>query len=318
MFVPDNKTLSTFTETSQSYDLINFDFFKTAPVVNPDTLPTVAGHTVGGLMWSDEFAGNINTSFNSTSWTGRNCGQTAANGGGTCHNNEQQYYAPSAAKKDGSGNLVITTTRLGSGAQIPSDAGSCLSDSRTCPFVSARLDTQGKVSFQYGYIEARISNPTGGGNWPAFWMLGDNITSVDWPSSGELDIMEGIGSTPTHTTGAIHYNFDASGCCGGHRYDAAGSDDSSGFSGSYHRYGIAWLPDSVDLYVDGYRFLHATPATISSQYWPFNNPFFLILNNAIGPNGGFGGTYDGWLTSTMKIDWVRAYQLDSQGTVTTR
>lgn len=317
MFVPDNKTLSTFTETTQSYDLINFDFFKPAPVVDPNALPSISGHTIGNLIWSDEFTGTANSSFNTNTWTGRNCGQGAENGGGTCHNNEQQYYAPSAAKKDGSGNLVITTTRLGPNVQMPSDAGSCLSDNRSCSFVSARLDTQRKVSFQYGYIEARISNPTGGGNWPAFWMLGDNITSVAWPNSGELDIMEGVGSTPTHTTGAIHYNVDASGCCGGHRYDAGGSDDSGGYSGSYHRYGIAWLPNSVDLYVDGYRFLHATPETINSQYWPFNNPFFLILNNAVGPNGGFGGTYDGWSTSTMKIDWVRAYQLDSQGAVTT-
>ncbi len=317
MFVPDNKTISTFAETSQSYDLINFDFFKPAPVVNPNSPPVVAGHTVGNLLWSDEFTGNANAPFNLSVWNGRNCGQTAANGGGTCHNNEQQFYAPSAATKDGAGNLVITTTHISSHSQAPSDAGQCLSDNRTCSFVSARLDTQNKVSFQYGYIEARISNPSGGGNWPAFWMLGDNITNVSWPNSGELDIMEGVGSTPTHTTGAIHYNADASGCCGGHRYDAGGSDDSNSFSGNYHRYGIAWLPNSVDLYVDGYRFLHATPETISSQYWPFNNPFFLILNNAIGPDGGFGGTYDGWSTSSMKIDWVRAYQLDSQGAVTT-
>ena len=317
MFVPDDKTIDTFSETSQIYDLINFDFFKQGPIVNPDSPPTAVGHTVGDLLWSDEFTGNVNASANSNVWTGRNCGQSSSNGGGTCHNNEQQYYAPSAAKKDGSGNLVITTTKISSLAQLPNDAGTCLSDSRNCSFVSARLDTQGKVSFQYGYIEARISNPTGGANWPAFWMLGDNITSVDWPSSGELDIMEGLGSTPTRTTGAIHYNADASGCCGGHRYDASSSDDGAGFSGSYHRYGIAWLPNSVDLYVDGYRFLHATPQTINSQYWPFNNPFFLILNNAIGADGGFGGTYDGWSSSSMKIDWVRAYQLDSQGTVTT-
>ena len=316
MFVPDNKTISTFAETSQVYDLINFDFFKQAPVVDPGGAPVVPGHTLGSLYWSDEFLGAANSFADSNIWTGRNCGQSAANGGGTCHNNEQQYFAPSAAKRDGSGNLVITTTHITSPAQIPNDAGNCLSDNRTCSFVSARLDTQGKASFQYGYIEARISNPTGGGNWPAFWMLGDNITSVGWPSAGELDIMEGVGSTPTHTTGAIHYNSDASGCCGGHQYDAGGTDDSNGFSGSYHRYAIAWLPDSVDLYVDGVRILHATPQTIRSQYWPFNNPFFLILNNAIGPNGGFGGTYDGWSSSTMSIDWVRAYKLDSHGSVT--
>lgn len=316
MFVPDNKTVSTFAETSQVYDLINFDFFKQATVVDPNGPPVVPGHTVGPVYWSDEFTGAANSAANSNVWTGRNCGQSAANGGGTCHNNEQQYFAPSAAKRDGNGNLVITTTHITSPTQIPTDAGTCLSDNRSCSFVSARLDTQGKASFQYGYIEARISNPTGGANWPAFWMLGDNITSVSWPSSGELDIMEGVGGTPTHTTGAIHYNADASGCCGGHQYDAGGSDDGSGFSGSYHRYAIAWLPDSVDLYVDGYRFLHATPQTIRSQYWPFNNPFFLILNNAIGPDGGFGGTYDGWSSSSMKIDWVRAYTLDSQGSVT--
>ncbi|MEY4349322.1 MAG: hypothetical protein RL719_619, partial [Actinomycetota bacterium] len=78
------------------------------------TLPTLAGHTVGALLWSDEFTGASGGLINDTNWTSRYCGHSAANGGGTCHNAEPQWYTPDAIRLDGSaqGNAVITTTRV--------------------------------------------------------------------------------------------------------------------------------------------------------------------------------------------------------------
>lgn len=329
MVVPDGKTSSSFGEMDQISDVLNLSFFKepVAPIVedpNVDLKPVVDGHVVGNQLWKDAFTGTAGSAPSTSNWIRRYCGQTAANGGGSCYGGERQHYIPDASKLDGTalGNLVITTTHLSSESN-----DNCGADWKFCDFNSGRLDTQGKVSFKYGYIEARISTPVGGGNWPAFWMLGDNINEVSWPNCGEMDVMEGKGAFPTVTTGALHYSTDITNWQA-HSYNAGSFDDGRAITGRYHRYGIAWLPDSVTLYIDGVAFLTRTPSTLNpnaytdtpgTAQWPYTQPFFLILNNAIDSpldgNGGFGGPYDGWSTSQMKVDWVRAYQLDGQGSV---
>jgi beta-glucanase (GH16 family) len=265
--------------------------------------PPQSGFTVGALLWSDEFAGSGSLDVNK--WTARSCGHSSANGGGTCHNNEQQIYTPSAISLDGVGSAVVTTERLPS-----PQTGGCLAWSTQCSFTSGRFDTQGKVSFQYGVLEARIQNPLGGANWPAFWLLGTNITTpgVGWPASGEIDVME--GKSRTQTSGAIHWSN------GGN--DAFDYADFSGtdFTSGYHVYKLYWLENYVALYVDGNKILEETPQSLStSGAWAFNHPFFLLLNNAVSANGGFAGTYDGWTRSQMKIDYVRHYQLNGVGQV---
>lgn len=329
MLVPDGKTTTNFGELDQISDVLNLSFFKepVAPVEedpNVDLKPTIDGHVIGNQLWKDAFTGNAGAAPSTSNWIRRYCGQTAANGGGSCYGGERQHYIPDASKLDGTalGNLVITTTHLASESN-----SNCGVDWKFCDFNSGRLDTQGKVSFQYGYIEARIATPVGGGNWPAFWMLGDNINEVSWPNCGEMDVMEGKGAFPTLTTGAFHYSTDITNWQA-HSYNAGSFDDGRAITGRYHRYGIAWLPDSVTLYVDGVAFLTRTPSTLNpnaytdspgTAQWPYTQPFFLILNNAIDSpldgNGGFGGPYDDWSTSQMKVDWVRSYQLDGQGSV---
>lgn len=270
---------------------------------NPEaSLPTQPTYTKGALLWSDEFDGT--GAPDSTKWTSRTCIQTSANGGGTCYNNEQQAYIIGANTLDGQGNAVINTQKLSS----PITGSACLAWSGICNFSSGRFDTQGKVTFRYGVIEARIQNPVGGANWPAFWLLGTDITSVGWPASGEIDVMEGKSST--RTSGAIHWSNG-----GTDAYDWAdyqGTDFTSGF----HTYSLYWLENYIAIYVDGNKILEETPTTLSqSGSWAFNRSFFLILNNAVGPEGGFGGNYDGWTSSQMKIDYVRYYQLNGIGSV---
>ena len=273
------------------------------------TAPTVFGHTVGALIWHDEFRGANGSSINSNFWTARFCGPYAANGGGTCHNAEPQYYLPSEVALDGQGdgNAVITTKRISS---APAQ-GTCWAPS--CQFTSARFDTQGKVEFQYGYIETRIQMPAGGRNWPAFWMLGENITSVGWPQSGEIDIAEQGGNNPHRDSGAVHYSTSgiANDCCGNHLYDY-GDYTGPDYSADYHTYAMAWTPNQIQLLVDGNVFHTFTSSSIRSQYWSFNNPFFLIINNA---TGDFGGAWTGWMQSQMKIDYVRVWKIDNQGQV---
>ena len=274
-------------------------------------IPKVAGLVIGKLLWSDDFEGQAGSQASSKSWTPRRCGQAASNGGGTCHNNEQQYYIPEAIALDGSvnGNLIITTNRI---TQPPTNAGICYVG--LCSFTSGRLDTQGKLSFKYGFIESRIKMPAGSGNWPAFWMLGDNINQVGWPYSGEMDIVEIHSDRPSITTSATHFSATdtPNTCCGNHRFVF----DEVNFgridvSSDFHTYAVAWLPNSISYYFDGQLVGSATPSRVSGK-WVFNEKFFLILNNAV---GSFGGSWANLQSSTMSIDWVRSYQLNGYGEV---
>jgi beta-glucanase (GH16 family) len=278
--------------------------------------PKIQGLTIGNLLWSDEFIGAQGSTVDQKNWTARNCHRTPTSlGGGACFDSEVVYYAPSAVKLDGSndGTAVISTTRI-KGA-LPSDAGTCLTS--ICAFVSGRFDTHGKVAFQYGFIEARIKMPSGSGNHPAFWMLGDNINQVGWPTSGEMDITEIHSNNPQTTTSATHYsiNYAPNTCCSNHFYKVDGLFLGVDVSVDYHTYAVAWLPDSISYYVDNKLISTTTPQTLGG-YWSFNDKFFLILNNAV--NAGFSGSWENLLSSTMSIDWVRSYQLNGQGQVFTQ
>ena len=278
--------------------------------------PKVQDLRIGKLLWSDDFKGTKDSVINQQYWSARNCHRVPSEmGGGACFGTESNYYAPSAIKLDGSeeGAAVISTTRAV--WPLPSDAGPCLSND--CAFVSGRFDTHGKVSFQYGFIEARIKMPAGSGNHPAFWMLGDNINQVGWPTSGELDITEIHSNDPNVTTAAINYStyFAPNSCCSNHKYTVAALNLGADLSAGFHTYAIAWLPDSVSFYVDNKLISTTTPQTLGG-YWSFNDKFFLIVNNAV--NAGFSGSWENLQSSTMTIDWVRSYQLNGQGQVFTK
>ena len=278
--------------------------------------PKIPGLTIGTLLWGDDFKGSKNSSINNQNWSARNCHRTPeAMGGGACFDAEAIYYAPSAVKLDGSqdGAAVISTTRITSG--LPSAAGKCLTE--RCAFVSGRFDTHGKVSFQYGFIEARIKMPVGSGNHPAFWMLGDNINQVGWPTSGEMDITEIRGNEPTIDTSATHYTttYAPNTCCWNHQYKVASLPVGVDLSLDFHTYALAWLPNSISYYVDG-RLISTTTLQTLGGYWSFNEKFFIILNNAV--NSTFSGSWENLQSSTMTIDWVRSYQLNGQGQVYTK
>jgi len=275
--------------------------------------PKVQGLVIGNLLWSDDFKGSKDSSINSKNWSARNCHRTPSGmGGGACFDSEVVYYAPSAIKLDGSqdGAAVISTTRIA--GPLPSDAGKCLTS--YCAFVSGRFDTHGKVAFQYGFIEARIKMPAGSGNHPAFWMLGDNINQVGWPTSGEMDITEIRGNDPYTTTSATHYttSYLPNTCCFNHSYKVASLGVGADVSAGFHTYAVAWLPDSISYYVDNRLISTTTPQNLGG-HWSFNDKFFLILNNAV--SASFSGSWANLQSSTMTIDWVRSYQLNGQGQV---
>ncbi|MFN6357885.1 MAG: family 16 glycosylhydrolase [Bacteroidota bacterium] len=235
------------------------------------------------LVWSDEFEGDSGSAPNSDKWTfdlGR--GQ---NGWG---NNELQTYTNSSQNValDGSGNLLITA--------IKGSAGS---------YTSARIKTQGLFEQQYGRIEARIKTPTGSGMWPAFWMLGSNIDSVSWPQCGEIDIMEQKGKFSNITYGSIH----GPGYFGGQAITTPFALQNSRFDIAFNVYAIEWNADKIDFFVNDYLYRRITPAEVSGN-WVFDQPFFMILNVAVGGNFVGPPNENTPFPGTMSIDYVRVYK----------
>lgn len=170
-------------------------------------------------------------------------------------------------------------------------------------YTSARLKTQGLQSFQYGRMEARIQIPAGQGMWPAFWMLGNNISTISWPACGELDIMENIGKEPDTVHGSVH----------GPGYNGGNPDvlATGKFSDAFHTYGLIWSPGQVQYYVDSPTNIYATFTRASvpaAGTWPFEQgKFFIILNVAVG--GNWPGNPDSTTAfpQQMLVDYVRVY-----------
>ncbi len=239
------------------------------------------------LTWSDDFDGPEGDPPSADRWM-------AEIGGEGWGNEERQYYTDSTdnAALDGAGNLVITAREDTAGL-------SCWYGD--CGYTSARLITREKFAQAYGRFEARIKLPRGQGIWPAFWMLGDDITSVGWPASGEIDIMEFLGHDETTIHGALHApGFDPS-----WEYTAEHS-----FADDFHTYAIDWTPERVRFYVDGHRYGTATKAEAGGS-WAFDHPFFLLLNIAVG--GRWPGNPDATteFPQRMSVDYVRVYAAES-------
>lgn len=262
-----------------------------ALLVAPMTDTAAAAPPPGPLTWSDEFEGAAGASPDRSRWR-------FDIGGGGWGNNEQQYYTDSTrnAAHDGSGNLVITARR-------ENPAGySC--HYGPCQYTSARLLTSGIFTQQYGRFEARMKLPRGQGIWPAFWMLGDNIGSVGWPASGELDIMENIGREPGNVYGTLHGPGYSGAESIGSRYSLPGGQ---AFADAFHTFSVDWSPNLIIWYVDGVEYGRKTPADLGGDRWVFDHPFFMIMNLAVG--GYWPGYPDASTTfpQTLTVDYVRVY-----------
>src|SRR5947209_4186967 len=254
----------------------------------PPPLPP-AGWT---LVWSDEFNGPDGAAPDLAKWTYDTGGKGWGNSELECYTNRLQN-----AQIKG-GNLIIT-------AQQESVAFVC-SDGSTNNYTSARLKTQGLFSQAYGRFEARIKIPHGQGLWPAFWMLGNNISTAGWPTCGEIDIMENIGKEPS----IVHGTFHGPGYSGGSGVSAAYTLPSGQkFSDDFHTFAVEWEPNVMRFYVDGLLYKTRTPADLpSGTSWVFDHPFFIILNVAVG--GGWPGNPDATTVfpQQMLVDYVRVYQ----------
>ncbi|TRX21606.1 glycoside hydrolase family 16 protein [Flavobacterium franklandianum] len=234
------------------------------------------------LVMSEEF--NINGAPNTSMWS-YNIG-SGANGWG---NNELQYYT------DRPENIVIENGNLKITARKEAYLGSA--------YTSARILTKGKFEQKYGRIEARIKLPLGKGLWPAFWMLGANSDTVLWPQCGEIDIMEYLGSKPTQVIGTVH----GPGYSGGEAITKAYTLPNDRFDNDFHIFGIEWGENYINYYVDDVLYNQITPKDVSGE-WVFNQPFYIILNIAVGGNLPGSPNSETVFPQTMLVDYVRVYE----------
>jgi len=259
----------------------------TGTILNDDTLigVTDAGYVSAesypgkSLVWSDEFN---ETSIDLQNWTY----DLAPSGWG---NQELQNYTSNDENSYVSnGNLFIVAKEEG------------------IHYTSARMKSIGLQEFQYGRIDVRAILPFGQGIWPAIWMLGANFPNSGWPSCGEIDIMELLGSSPSTVHGTIHFGADWT----QHNYVGQGTSLPSGetFADEFHVFSIDWNEDGITWFIDDQPFYSVTSTVTGGQPYPFDNPFFFILNVAVG--GQWPGYPDATTTfpQFMAVDYVRVFQ----------
>jgi beta-glucanase (GH16 family) len=230
------------------------------------------------LMWSDEFN---DTSLDAAKWT--------PEVKDVWYNNELQATTSSRNNVNVTGgNLNITAIKENYNGRT---------------FTSGRIITKGKKDFNFGRVDVRAKLPKGKGVWPAIWMLGSNDSTAPWPTCGEIDIMELRGSTPNINNTTMHFGNSTA----DHRYKGTQYTLPTGdFSSDFHTFSVVRSLNQMQFFVDGN--LYYTFKSSDASPYPFNNPFYVILNLAIG--GNFDGDPDANTTfpQTMQVDYVRYYQ----------
>jgi beta-glucanase (GH16 family) len=176
-------------------------------------------------------------------------------------------------------------------------------------YTSARLITQGRGAWRYGRIEVRAKVASVKGSWPAIWMLPASGAYGQgayggWPHSGEIDIMEHVGYLPDSIFANTH-TWSHNGMLGN---DKPGGIRVAEAQNNFHTYALEWHPDRLDFFVDGQQF-HTYVKSGNYESWPFDQPFYLVINLAVG--GGWGGKFgvdeSAW-PQRFEVDYVRVFQ----------
>ena len=248
----------------------------------------------GALVWSEEF--NAGTAPDPTIWN-YDLGDGSNGPGAGWGNSELQVYTDQSQNvRVENGHLVITAVANGNGG-----------------FTSGRVKTQDKLTFQYGTLEARIQVPdVAGGLWPAFWTLGNNISTVSWPFCGEIDVMEmgasagGQSGTQNRLVGSNVF-WHANGMANFPNYLTVAQD----LNNDFHVWRLEWTPTLIRTFVDNQLVLaFDISGAAASDLEEFHAPHFVLLNLAVG--GLYTGITDpAGITATLpaeyRVDYVRLY-----------
>lgn len=237
------------------------------------------------LIWSDEFNG---TGLPNITYWSYDLGATGYG------NNEIQYYTSDLNNcRQENGSLIIEAHKTGN------------------EWTSARLISKHKFSFTYGKIVFRAKLPPGSGTWPALWLLAENIDSVGWPDGGEIDVMEHVGKNPGVTQCALHTASSFGNTLNKKEYSVPD------FNTAFHTYEANRTADKIDFLIDGNLYYTYEPSVKNEDTWPFDSPFFIIMNIAMGGNWGSDTQYEtnnlkngiepSLSTARMEVDYVRVY-----------
>lgn len=253
------------------------------PVYNESGYETATSHFGYNLEWSDEFSEKaLNTDFYNFD-LGDGCPDLCGWG-----NNELQLFTDKAE------NIFLEDGKLIMRA---------LKDDRN-NFTSAKIHTKDKQRFQYGRIDIRAKLPEGQGLWPALWMLGQNIDAVGWPACGEIDIMELVGNEPKTTHGTAHWGPQG----GQNKFNTASYSIDEKFSEKFHVFTLVWELNEMVWYMDEIKIHSISTSTTQGDLYPFNQPFYMIFNVAVG--GNWPGRPDDTTVfpQQMEIDYIRYFK----------
>ncbi|MCL6525045.1 MAG: family 16 glycosylhydrolase [Thermoflavifilum sp.] len=275
----DNPTHASLSKTKGVATILNQDLPYLPTSDSGYTSPiSYAGYQ---LVWHDEFN---ETALSSDDWNY----EIGGNGWG---NQELEYYTSRPQNVFLSdGKLIIEARNENYGNNS---------------YTSARITTQGKHTFQYGRIDIRAKLPVATGMWPALWMLGSNIAQVGWPACGEIDIMELIGKNPREVVGSLHWKkADGSVATFNNKFDLTNGD----FSQAFHVFSLIWSADSLQILVDDIPYVRTSRQDLSDGIYPFDQPFFLIFNVAVGGNWPGPPDQTTVFPQRMFVDYVRVFQ----------
>lgn len=240
------------------------------------------------LVWEEDFGG---TALDTDTWNY----ETGYGSNGWGNDEWQEYTSDVGNVRVEDSNLVITA-KAEDGYTIGKRNGS---------ITSARITTAGKVNFKYGLIRARIKVPDGKTMWPAFWMLGESISSVGWPACGEIDILEMFNKDTSPTDNytahsALHWDDS------GHKYTTSHYSMGEKLSDDYHIYQVEWTAGRIVTSIDENE-IYRSSITDSSKI-EFHKNFYFIINLAVGGNPIGLTPQDRAFPQSMYVDWIKVYQ----------
>lgn len=294
--------LVSFPSDFKTDDLLKFSFMNILFLILLSAFCLVSSPKKGGitenkippeshwkLVWADEFDAdglpdtlkwNYDTRGNEYGWG----------------NNEKQWYTVADPDNCRVKNGILTITAI----KEPVSGKN---------YSSARLTTKGKGDWLYCKVEVRAKLPSGNGTWPAIWMMPSKNTYGNWPKSGEIDIMEHVGFSPDTVFSTVHtasFNHIIGTQVGKETPLPTATSD-------FHIYSMEWNKDEIRSYVDGVHYFTFSNNGKGFESWPFDQPFHLILNLAIGGGlGGKKGIDDSKFPHAYDIDYVRIYLKDER------
>lgn len=231
------------------------------------------------LIFEEEFNDSL---LNTATWS-YDLGDGCPNLCGWGNNERQLYSKENVTLSDGK--LLIEATK------------------RDSLYYSGKIHTKKNFEFQYGTVEVKAKLPTGHGLWPAIWMLGNDIDTKGWPACGEIDVMEYVGKKPSVIYTSMHTSSSFGNTVNSKQTSIQNIEE------GFHVYKMNWTKEAITFFIDNKEVYQYAPKDKNDKTWPYNKPFYLILNMAIGGNFGGPEVDESIFPKDFQIDYIRVYNI---------